>query len=95
MLFRKTPIAKSGLEVAIDEVLSEMKGFTADQDEYAIMADQLVKLYALKEVDRPVRAMNDAVIMSLGNVICVALILEYERVHVVTSKALLFIGRLR
>lgn len=95
MLFRKTPIAKSGLEVAIDEVLSEMKGFTSDQDEYAVMTDQLVKLYALKEVDRPVRAMNDAVIMSLGNVICVALILEYERVHVVTSKALLFIGRLR
>lgn len=95
MLFRKTPAEKSGLDIAIDEVLSDMKGFTSDQDEYAVMSDQLVKLHALKMAEKPDRVCRDTIVLTLGNIVCVALILEYERLHVVTSKAVLFIGKLR
>jgi len=95
MLIRKKPTEKSGLEIAIDEVLSDMKGFTSDQDEYAVMVDQLVKLHALKIAERSTQFCTEAVVAAIGNVISVVLILEYERLHVVTSKAVLFIGKLR
>lgn len=97
MQIRRTPIEKSGIDIAIEDVLSEMKGFTADQDEYATMVDQLTKLHALKMCEKPapMRVSPDALVVTVGNLLGVAMILQYERFHVVTSKAMLFVTKLR
>jgi hypothetical protein len=94
MLRRKTK-EKSKLDEAIDEIFSEMAGLTSDSDEYAAMADQLTKLYALKEIDRPQRVSPDAWAAVLGNLAGILVIVGYERTHVITSKALPFLRILR
>lgn len=85
----------SELAIAMSEIYSEMKGFTADSEEYCKMTDQLLKLHSMKTVDRTHRVSADTIATIAGNVVGIALILHYERFHVVTSKALNFVIRAR
>lgn len=84
------PKEPSGLDIAIADVLSEMKGFTADADEYAAMVEQLVKLHALKEAEKPQRVSKDTLLIVVGNIVGIALILSHEKTSVITTRALQF-----
>ena len=93
-MLKKKSTEKSGLEKAIDEILLEMQGFTADSDEYSVMVDQLDKLYKLKEIDKPCRVSPDTWAIVAGNIFGIAMIVGYERSNIVTSKALALIRKL-
>lgn len=81
----------TGLESAIAEVLSEMQGFTSDSDEYAVMIDQLVKLHAMKEAEKPPKVSKDTVLVVASNLVGIVLILSYEKTNIITTKALQFL----
>jgi len=93
-MFLKDPDEPSGLQKAIDDLLKEMEDVSAETPEYAKMADQLVKLYKLKEVDSKRKISPDTLATVLGNLIGIALIIRHERENVITSKALAFVQRL-
>jgi hypothetical protein len=93
MFNQEPPDETSGLEKAIDEVYSEMARHSSDDDEYAKMVDQLSKLYSLRET--PQRVSPDTLAIVIGNLIGIILIVGHERLHVVTSKALNFVMKLR
>jgi len=94
-MFRSKSHEDSGLEKAIEGLLSEMKGFTADTEEYAKMADQLEKLYKLKEIDKPERVKPDTLAIIAGNLLVAVVIVTYESKNIVTSKALSFLQKTR
>ena len=85
----------SGLDLAIAEIFREMQGFTADSDEYAQMADQLTKLYAIKTSDCPNRLSKDTLAIVIGNVLGIVVIVGFERTNILTSKAIHLLFRLR
>ena len=89
MLFIK-PKEPTGLDNAIAEVLSDMKGFTSDADEYAAMVEQLVKLHAMKESEKPSSVSKDTVLIVVGNLLGIVMILSFERTNVITTRALQF-----
>jgi hypothetical protein len=89
MLFRK-PKKPTGLDEAINEVLSEMKGFTSDADEYSTMVEQLVKLYSLQTCEKPQGISKDTMLIVAGNLLGIVMILSYEKTNVITTKALQF-----
>lgn len=89
------PDEKSGLEKAIDGVFKEMSYLESSTEEYAKMVDQLSKLYLLKEIDSKKRVSPDTMATVAANLIGIILIVGHERVHVVTSKALNFVMKLR
>jgi len=95
MFIVKQKTERSGLDKAIDNVLSEMQGFTVDSDEYAKMTDQLVKLYAIKNAECSERVSRDTLLIVAGNIFGIALIIGYERSNILTSKALNFLVKLR
>ena len=95
MFYSKKPVEKTELEQAISEVLFELHGFGSESDEYAQMVDQLTKLHALKECEKPARITPDTLLLVGGNILGIFLILTYERANVVTSKALNFLFKLR
>lgn len=95
MFPRKKPTEKSELEQAMSEVLFEMHGFGSESEEYAQQVDQLVKLHALQQCDKPQRVSADTLAIVAGNLLGIGLILSYERANVVTSKALNFLFKLR
>lgn len=88
-------IEKTGLDKIIDDLQSEMAGVSGDTPEYAAMADQLVKLMELKANLGPKRISADVKATIAANLAGILIIVGHERVHVLTSKALGFIMKLR
>jgi hypothetical protein len=94
-MFKKAPNTDPDLNVPINNVLTQMANFSAEDEEYAKMVDQLSKLYKLKELDKPQRVSADTWALIGGNLLGIMLIVGHERAHVVTSKALTFVGKLK
>jgi len=94
-MFNSKSREETGLEKAIDGLLSEMKGFTADTKEYSAMADQLEKLYKLKDIDKPERVKPDTLAIIAGNLLVAVVIVTYESKNILTSKALSFLQKTR
>lgn len=89
----KPPGEKSKLDEAIDNLFSDMAGLSSDSEDYAKMVQQLSVLYSLKE--EPKRVSPDTLCVVAGNLLGVILIVGHERAHVITSKALLFVQKLK
>lgn len=94
-MFTKKPAEQSPLEKTIDELIQEMAGVNGDSDEYSKMADNLVKLYKLREEDSKQRVSPDTIAIVVGNLVGIAMIVGHERANVVTSKALAFLGKMK
>lgn len=79
------------LEEELERLLVELSRVKPDTKQYADMADQLVKLWKLKEVDSNVNSKKklspDTLAVIIANLAGIALVLGYERAGVVTSKA--------
>jgi hypothetical protein len=84
-----------GLQRLIDDLILDMREQDSSSDEYVLMTDQLVKLYALKEIDPPRRVSPDTALLVFGNLLGILIIVQHERTNVVTSKALGLLMRLR
>lgn len=99
-MFNKKPNTnRDGLTEAIDSLLREMSDLNGDDPEYAKMADQLTKLYALKEIDHKVesgkRISLDTLAVVGANIAGILMIVGYERENVLTSKALSLLMKLK
>jgi len=94
-MFEKTVVDSTELQNAIDRLLGDMKTTDTDSKEYANLVDQVVKLHALKEAEKPQSMSLDAKATIFANLTGILLILNHERAGIVTSKALSFITKLR
>lgn len=100
-MFKKAPTEKSELDIAISDLFADMadNNITKDSKEFASMVDQVVKLYALKEVDSNVKTKNrvskDTLAVVVANLLGIVMIVGHERANVVTSKALNLLTKLR
>lgn len=79
------------LQDLIDLVQTQMLVEGADSDEFQVMREQLESLYAMKKSNRSSRVSPDTLLTVAGNLLGITLILQHERLHVVTSKALGFV----
>lgn len=95
MFGRKLDSNAQNLQEVIDELMSEMRGYDAHSPEYATMADQLVKIYGIKNQKRHDRVSKDTMATIAGNLAGIALILNFERMGVITSKAMGLVMKLR
>lgn len=81
------------LEKTLEELFTQMALVETDSDEYAQMADQVAKLYKLKEVDSKEKLSPNTVALIAANIIGIAIIIAYEHYHPVVSKALGFVKK--
>jgi len=81
----------SNLDVAIDVALESLSKEKPDTDEYTKILDQIVRLNKLKEKPSSSRVSPDALIAVFGNLAGIVLIINHERVNVITTKALGFV----
>jgi hypothetical protein len=82
---------KPMLDVAIDKALAQLGDGDIDTDKYSKQVDQVAKLYKLKEIDSRTRVSADTLAVVAGNLIGILLIINHERVNVITTKALGFV----
>jgi len=91
MLFKKTPVEDPMLTKAIQGAHDDLEAYDADSAEYAKIVIQLEKLYALQAPEKAAPVSPDALIAVAGNLVGILMILNFERLHVVTTKALGFV----
>ncbi|QJD49612.1 hypothetical protein HWD32_gp35 [Gordonia phage Secretariat] len=99
MFTKKHSSNKVGIEKAIDELLAEMHEQDKDSEHYAGMVAQLTKLADVKETNNKVETgrsvdLNTLTIVA-GNLIGILTIVIHERDHVMTSKAMTLLMKLR
>lgn len=86
-MFRKKPDALT-VEDVINNTLSQMDQYPADSEEFAAMAKNLEVLTRAKsEKDRTHAISADTLLAAGVNISGILLILNYEKLDVVTSKA--------
>lgn len=97
MFTLKSKTEPTSLELEIDAFLLEMKDVPKDSEKYSAMADQFIKLYKLKEVDNNSKktVSADALVNLAGSLLGILAVINYERIHVVTTKALGFVSKIR
>lgn len=97
MFTRKPSTESTDLENAIKRLHESMLSTSPDSKEYAAMADNLIKLYKLREHDtvKRYRPSPDVVLTVAANLIGIGLIIKHEDVNVITSKAMGFVQKLR
>ena len=83
------------LEDEIKEVLSILREYDPASEEYAVVLDKLERLYGLKDEESKLLINLDNLIVVGGNLLGIILILNYEKLNIVTSKALSLIIRKR
>ena len=83
------------LEDEIKEVLSILWEYDPASEEYAVVLDKLERLYGLKDEESKLLINLDNLIVVGGNLLGIILILNYEKLNIVTSKALSLIIRKR
>lgn len=95
MFLAKTTPELEGLDEVIDAVQSELLKTAPTDAEFPKMVEQLDKLYKIKSQSGPDRVSKDALLAVAGNLAGIVAILQFERVHVVTSKAIGFVMKSR
>jgi len=83
------------LDIVIERLTSEMHDTDQSSKEYAQLADQLVKLYKLKETDSKMRVSPDTLAIIGANLLGILIIVGHERAHIITTKAIGFVSKLK
>lgn len=83
------------IDSVVDDILRQMDDVTADSPEFEKMTDQLVKLEKLKAETGPKKISPDVLATIAANLAGILVIVGHERTHIITSKALSFVLKLR
>lgn len=84
------------LDEVIDNLISALKGFDEDTEQYGESVKQLKTLMELRSADRRDRkpVSSDQLLAVAANVLGILAILNHERVNVITTKALGFVPKI-
>ena len=91
-MFKKKTPAETNLQELIDNAQSQLDSFNADSPEYDKILTQIERLHKLQSRQAETSKVSpDVMVTVAANLAGILLILNYERLHVVTSKALSFV----
>jgi hypothetical protein len=94
-LFTKKDTNDANLQDEINSILEEMASEQPDTDKYSREADNLEKVCRAKSYEHNSPIDINTIITAAASLGGIVLILNYEKLGVVTSKALSFIPKLR
>lgn len=95
-MFKRKPAEPTALDREIADVHEQLANTDyANSDEYHDILEKLERLYKIKAEERPDRVKRDTMFLVAGNVVVTAMVVGHERAHVITSKALNFVQKLR
>jgi len=86
---------RTTLEKAIDKVLTKMDTLEPDTEEYGKANENLAKLYEAKSIQAKSGYSKDTILVVTGNLLGILLILNFERMGIITTKALSMIIKSR
>lgn len=94
MFNKKEDPVRELLDENIVELLQLLKVTASDDPEYPKTREELEKLYALRDAS-PESVNPNTLLLVGGNLAGILMIIGFEKSHVMTTKALAFLGKLR
>jgi len=82
---------KHELQTALTRAIEELDTYSPMSDEYGKALDRIEKLHKMISQDRPKPFDSTAVLAIAANLIGIWRMTQYEKTHVITSKALGFV----
>lgn len=82
---------RTKLEKEIDDLLDEMSFKNKSSSEYATNVELLKGLYDAKGLDRPRKVSPDTIAIIVANLLGIVLILKFEQLNTITSRAINFV----
>lgn len=95
MLWERSKQDKATIEAEIDSVLEEMARMDPKTEEYTVVAKNLDMLLKARSYGSKKEVSPDTVAMIVANLAGIGLILSFERLNVISTKALGFVSKLR
>lgn len=97
MFTPKFKTAPTKLEVELDELFDALDGLPKGSKEYSEISAQILSLYKLKEVDNNSknRISADKMAEVAGSLLGILAVIQYERIHAISTKAIGFVSKLR
>lgn len=86
---------KNTVDLEIDALLEEMAVEHGDTDKYKKLADNLKTLYEIKATSKKTRIDPNTIVTAGASLAGILLVLNYEKVDIITTKALGFIPKVR
>lgn len=93
-MFTTKPAVQSDLDIVLTKIYTYLKDQPVQSSEYGDVIEHLVKLQKLKE-SNPSRLSADAKAGVAANLLGILAVIGYERIHVITTKALGLVSKLR
>lgn len=93
-MFNKKPAPLDYLALNIRNMHLDMANHKTDSDEYKLLLDRLVTLYSLKEDNSRSKLSGDVKATIIANLAGIVILMNHERAHVITTKALSFLPKL-
>jgi hypothetical protein len=90
-MFTKLKKPPTALDKEIDRVLNKLSTLSVDGEEYKKLLEQVVKLHKMKTEEKPSGVSNDAMLQAATSLTGILLVINYERIHVISTKAMNFI----
>lgn len=82
------------LQTTIDAAFIELSGYSAEDDEYDAILGKIERLNKLKDPNQSRKPISyDTLIAAGANLLGIGLILSYEHIAPITSKALGFVAK--
>lgn len=94
-MFKKIDHEFVNLENEIARIHALLSDMAPTDEDYNTTADQLTKLYKMREHTAARHLSKDAMVAAGVNILGIAVIVWHERDHTLTSKALGFVQKLR
>jgi hypothetical protein len=81
----------NGLQKVIDDLQEKMATVEPDSQKYSAMAKNLETLYSAKSKEKDRRVSTDTIVTVAGSLAGILIIVGYEKLNVIGSKALGFV----
>jgi len=87
---KRTPMV---LESEIDRIHTRMQNVDPEHEDYQTLLNAFERLLKLQDESRTSAINPNTLLVVGGNVLCVLIVVGYERGHIVASRALQFLAR--
>jgi hypothetical protein len=92
-------VKDTDLQEAITKLISQMEDHAGETEEYTTMATNLKMLMEAREIEEKTDNRNalstDTIVSVAGSLAGILMIISYERAHVLTSKALAHVVKMK
>lgn len=92
-MFTKTSATELMFDAEIQATLVKMKDLEKTDEKYGKLLEHVTKLHKLKAEEQPKKVNPDTKLIVAANIVGILAILNHERLHPITSKAMSFVAK--